>query len=249
MHQKHEGHEKMHAEMILVLFLSLVASQVILVVWRTKHFRSFQFATMIGMWSIPLFIALKFSHVRFICIWLFFTFCTIFVSLKSTRTPIERKTPRLVYKWFLLVHKITYFLGVVGYIGLMLTFLGFNFLFFVSPTASLDYSLMLMFYGIYFGVLARDIAEIVSDCMAVKIGYYTPTGMPDRKLETNICAICTNEIMILNNEDALIEETFSLPCGHIFHEFCIRGWCIVGKKQTCPYCKEKVDLKVLFVNP
>jgi len=34
-----------------------------------------------------------------------------------------------------------------------------------------------------------------------------------------------------------------------FHEFCIRGWCIVGKKQTCPYCKEKVDLKKMFCNP
>ena len=34
-----------------------------------------------------------------------------------------------------------------------------------------------------------------------------------------------------------------------FHEFCIRGWCIVGKRQTCPYCKEKVDLKRMFKNP
>ncbi len=34
-----------------------------------------------------------------------------------------------------------------------------------------------------------------------------------------------------------------------FHEFCIRGWCIVGKKQTCPYCREKVDLKRMFKNP
>ena len=34
-----------------------------------------------------------------------------------------------------------------------------------------------------------------------------------------------------------------------FHEFCIRGWCIVGKKQTCPYCQEKVDLKKIFKNP
>lgn len=34
-----------------------------------------------------------------------------------------------------------------------------------------------------------------------------------------------------------------------FHEFCIRGWCIVGKKQTCPYCKEKVDLKRMISNP
>jgi len=34
-----------------------------------------------------------------------------------------------------------------------------------------------------------------------------------------------------------------------FHEFCIRGWCIVGKRQTCPYCKEKVDLKRMFPSP
>ena len=34
-----------------------------------------------------------------------------------------------------------------------------------------------------------------------------------------------------------------------FHEFCIRGWCIVGKKQICPYCKEKVDLKRMLANP
>lgn len=35
-----------------------------------------------------------------------------------------------------------------------------------------------------------------------------------------------------------------------FHEFCIRGWTIVGKKDVCPYCKEKVDLRqTLLKNP
>lgn len=46
-----------------------------------------------------------------------------------------------------------------------------------------------------------------------------------------------------------MEDTFRLSCGHEFHEFCIRGWCIVGKKQTCPYCHEKVDLQRMFPNP
>jgi RING finger protein 121 len=107
----------------------------------------------------------------------------------------------------------------------------------------------MMFYGVYYGVLGRDIAEICSDAMASKIGYYSESGMSTRSLESNTCAICTNQIMVLNNDEALIESSFSLPCGHIFHEFCIRGWCIVGKKQICPYCKEKVDLKRLFPNP
>lgn len=46
---------------------------------------------------------------------------------------------------------------------------------------------------------------------------------------------------------SLILSGYFLCCS--FHEFCIRGWCIVGKKQTCPYCKEKVDLKKMFCNP
>ncbi len=36
------------------------------------------------------------------------------------------------------------------------------------------------------------------------------------------------------------ERTVSLSCGHAFHDFCVRGWTIVGKKETCPYCGEKV---------
>lgn len=249
LHEKHKGHDAMHAEMVLILFATLIVSQILLVFWRVKHFKSFQFFTMLGMWIIPFIISIKLGHSRFIIIWFIFTVLTGFVFRRSTRTPLKKTTPRLVYKWFLLVHKVTYFIGIAGYVGLMLSFLGFNFLFFVSPTASIDFSVMLMFYGIYFGVLARDIAEICSDSMASKIGYYSETGISQRALESNVCAICTNPIMILDNEQALIEETVSLPCGHIFHEFCIRGWCIVGKKQICPYCKEKVDLKRLFPNP
>lgn len=47
----------------------------------------------------------------------------------------------------------------------------------------------------------------------------------------------------------LIHCCTSLDFMSRFHEFCIRGWCIVGKKQMCPYCKEKVDLKRMFSNP
>lgn len=249
LHEKHRGHETMHAEMVLILLASLVVSQIVLVYWKNAHFKSFQFFTMIGMWIIPFLISIKLEHTRFIVIWIIFTIITLIIAYKATRTPISRAAPRLVYKWFLLVHKVSYFLGVVGYICLMLTFLGFNFLFFISPTASFDFSIIVMFYGVYYGVLGRDIAEICTESMASKIGYYTETGIPSRALETNICAICNNPILVLNNDEALIESTFSLPCGHIFHEFCIRGWCIVGKKQTCPYCKEKVDLKRLFPTP
>lgn len=48
---------------------------------------------------------------------------------------------------------------------------------------------------------------------------------------------------------------FQLNCGHKYHEKCIRlfmhllqfnlrGWTLIGKKDCCAYCKEKVDLKL-----
>ncbi|EAT46882.1 AAEL002020-PA [Aedes aegypti] len=79
--------------------------------------------------------------------------------------------------------------------------------------------------------------------------YYTPKGIPTRHLERNVCAVCGNQLLTEVNETGVIEDTYKLSCDHVFHEFCIRGWCIIGKKQTCPYCKEKVDLKKMFCNP
>ncbi|XP_040887559.1 uncharacterized protein LOC121177328 isoform X2 [Toxotes jaculatrix] len=73
--------------------------------------------------------------------------------------------------------------------------------------------------------------------------YYNKGGMPSRSLTNDICAVCGQRILVDVEEEGFIEDTYQLSCGHIFHEFCIRGWCIVGKKQTCPYCNEKVDLK------
>lgn len=73
--------------------------------------------------------------------------------------------------------------------------------------------------------------------------------MPTRTLEPGVCAVCGNRLLVSENEPGVIENTYKLSCEHVFHEFCIRGWCIIGKKQTCPYCKEKVDLKKMFYNP
>jgi hypothetical protein len=45
-------------------------------------------------------------------------------------------------------------------------------------------------------------------------------------------------------------QLFQLQCKHVFHEGCILGWCVVGKKNTCPSCSERVDLTVLLkTNP
>ena len=47
-----------------------------------------------------------------------------------------------------------------------------------------------------------------------------------------------------------VDRLVTLPgCKHQFHEFCLRGWMIVGKKDTCPYCNEKCDMRALKLSP
>ncbi len=51
---------------------------------------------------------------------------------------------RLVYKWFLLVYKVSYGLAIGGYFLVMMTFLGINNLLLISPQVKIfeDHSLI-----------------------------------------------------------------------------------------------------------
>ena len=42
MHAKHRGHDVMHAEMFIIFIIVLAIAQVILIVWKKKHFKSYQ---------------------------------------------------------------------------------------------------------------------------------------------------------------------------------------------------------------
>lgn len=42
-----------------------------------------------------------------------------------------------------------------------------------------------------------------------------------------------------------VERCVQLSCRHCFHDLCINGWTLVGKKDTCPLCGEKVDMRAL----
>ncbi|GBL96764.1 RING finger protein 121 [Araneus ventricosus] len=249
MHEKHKGHESMHAWMILILLVTIIVSQILLVEWKKRFPVSYQRVSLFAMWIIPLIISINHSWTRFIIFWVLFTILTALVVSQALKTPMAGTTPRLVYKWFYLIYMISYALGVIGYLFVFLTLLGVNLLFQSLPQPWMDCGIMCLFYGLYYGVLGRDVADIITDKMAAKIGYYTESGIPNRQLEPNICCVCGNPILVQDNSNAIVEKTFNLSCGHTFHEFCIRGWCIVGKKQTCPYCKEKVDLKRMCRNP
>nr|XP_015306422.2 RING finger protein 175 isoform X1 [Macaca fascicularis] len=298
MYNMHRGHESMHVEMILIFLCILVIAQIVLVQWRQRHGRSYNLVTLLQMWIVPLYFTIKLYWWRFLSMWGMFSVITSYILFRATRKPLSGRTPRLVYKWFLLIYKLSYAFGVVGYLAIMFTMCGFNLFFKIKARDSMDFGIVSLFYGLYYGVMGRDFAEICSDYMASTIGFYSVSGLPTRSLSDNICAVCGQKIIVELDEEGLIENTYQLSCNHVslteppeksdvphqvltppldpedgtisyhhepdiafsylqasltrcfsFHEFCIRGWCIVGKKQTCPYCKEKVDLKRMISNP
>ncbi|KFO99644.1 RING finger protein 121, partial [Calypte anna] len=271
MHAKHRGHEAMHAEMVLILIATLVVAQLLLVQWKQRHPRSYNMVTLFQMWVVPLYFTIKLNWWRFLVIWVLFSAVTAFVTFRATRKPLVQTTPRLVYKWFLLIYKISYATGIVGYMAVMFTLFGLNLLFRIKPEDAMDFGISLLFYGLYYGVLERDFAEMCADYMASTIGFYSASGMPTKHLSDSVCAVCGQQIFVDVNEEGIIENTYRLSCNHVYpppalgtptspqtpqktpktqqKSHFLQSWGRFGAWQTCPYCKEKVDLKRMFSNP
>ena len=53
---------------------------------------------------------------------------------------------------------------------MMSALLGLNFLFGVKTTTFMDLGIILMFYGLYFGVCGRDVAHVCTEHLACRIG-------------------------------------------------------------------------------
>ena len=68
------------------------------------------------------------------------------------------------------MYKVSYFIGILGYIIMMATFMGFYLFFGVKPHVWMDIGIMMMFYALYYGVMARDVAEIITEKMVSGIG-------------------------------------------------------------------------------
>ncbi len=144
------------------------------------------------MWLIPVFVCVQRLWWRFLLTWLVYSAYSTVIWYRATRPQISGTTPRsvhshqsqspcrFVYKWFLWLHKLSYILGIAGYLVIMGTLLGINVLLRVKPTDSMDVGIMLLFYGLYYGVLGRDFAHICTDRMACKIGVRREGGAFER---------------------------------------------------------------------
>ena len=61
-------------------------------------------------------------------------------------------------------------MGILGYFVIMFTLFGLNILLLIKPQVAMDFGLLLLFYGLYYGVVGRDFAEVCTDKMASHIG-------------------------------------------------------------------------------
>ena len=131
-----------------------------------------------------------------------------------------------------------YLFAFVGFCLLMSDFLGVSLLLPDSLTPLSSAGVLLMLYGLYYGVLSRDLCALCSMNMAVSLGYVSRKGeMPSKTLPANTCAIYNHpqhaSVRLTDSRPREKEEpTFSTPCGHHFNPCCLRGWTIIGKRDT-----------------
>lgn len=40
--------------------------------------------------------------------------------------------------------------------------------------------------------------------------------MPTRHLEAGVCAVCGNKLLVQENEEGVLENTYKLSCDHVY---------------------------------
>ncbi|KAJ2816726.1 hypothetical protein GGI24_005634, partial [Coemansia furcata] len=240
---QHKGHEGKHLAMFLILVCVLAMLPNTVAYWRRRHPSSYRFVSIGSICLIPPYFAAGSGYHRFVGVWTAYAAANTYILYLATRSPLYPRTPRRVYQWFAFINKASYAVFVAGAVLFALCF--FN----VAPglTDSERYvegSMLTVFYGLYFGLMSRDLVALCTDKMAATLGY-SSGRLPTKHLARDVCCICGGEL--LRGDGA--EPTHGLGCGHEFHACCIRGWCVVGKKDICPYCREKVDLDSFKQNP
>ncbi|KAK6089306.1 hypothetical protein P3W45_001714 [Vairimorpha bombi] len=170
------------------------------------------------------------GKILFPFIWLTYAIFMIFIYYKINKKPLQKDMPRKTFDIFKSLFIIT---NIGIFIFQTLTIISFMFF----PQAAVDNFLYLMIF-VYFGLLSREVIFFLSETMASNTGFYSKEGVPSRKNNNSLCMICTK---IFDNT----ELVHTLICNHSFHETCIKGWCIIAKKNSCPHCKKGVDLSTI----
>lgn len=216
----------------IVIGIYALIIQTFFTIWKRINRRSYNICVfLILLLFPPLFLVYVHSFFLPVC-WVIFLGFMLFNTLRALRGPHNKDAMRdtyAVFKMLFIVSNTGIFLGQSS-----------TFVFFYLKVAYLKYSLLFLLFFLYFGLLSREIIFFLSEVMAASTGFYSKEGVPGKGNNNALCMICTR---LFDGG----EKIHTLVCGHSFHEDCIKGWCLLGKKSFCPYCKKKVDSSSLPV--
>jgi RING finger protein 121/175 len=105
-------------------------------------------------------------------VWAAYTATTGYVLYCCTFRKMSRTLPKQVYRWFLGVFRVSVMVGATGYVLLTISIFGAGVTQGPSPLGPLTDPatvLTVLWYGLYFGILTRDCAEVASDRMAAAL--------------------------------------------------------------------------------
>lgn len=268
-HHAHANHAQLHSRLLCVILIFLVFSQLGLVLWRQRSPRTFRRATLVGAWIAVPCIAISTHWWLAAVLWLAYSLAGGRLVLRALRVPLDRSTPRDVYAFFLFVFRLSQAVASTGYLVLCVEFLVPALLPLFGSLAWM--ALQLIAFGLYFGMLGRDTAELCADRMALTLGYGAKlqrhsdhdddgdsAALPRRMATVNACAICALPLINIDRGgetgnaaagSADDGNIVTLHCKHRYHEMCLRGWTIVGKKAVCAACGEKAQYDDVAIHP
>jgi RING finger protein 121 len=242
----------------LVLWLFL--AQFAVVWWKKNRPSQYHAWSLAGLWIIPSTIAVFLHNWRFVAICGLFTVQAAYVFYLSRRRPMNADDPQFIYRIFLVGHRLTIALATLGAALFILTVF-FLIPFFNEPfTWLMTDSILFIFYGGYFGVMQRDFSQVVGDYVTkVVTSQIVVTRHGTGKISLgNACGLCGRELRPGDNIELGGARTEGgntwgdrkfwkmKECGHEFHDECIRGWSVLGKRNVCPTCNERCDTSSLL---
>jgi len=269
-----EEMEENSGYLLLLMIGIIVVTQLILLVWKRLHHKSYDFASLLLLWLIPCIFSVYQGFYLMITIWILFSSFALYLLFKARQRPLQKQTPAQLYTFFYYMFQLSYYIAVGGYFCILSDIVGFTS--FVLPSFLFPLSgigVVLLWYGLYYGCLVRDIASISSTLLTTGLMSYGNQRdmMPIKQLNLSSCAICDKSLpahpryhqpssyATMNGTSTHAQqqqkhyldpnEVYRLDCSHSFHSFCLRGYLLVARKEHCPVCNEKVNTQMWRSNP
>ena len=150
------------------VMLLMVGAQTGLFLWKKRSRKTYELVTLIGLWLMPAIFSFHLKFWRFLLVWVIYSTVTGRLLFLCTQKKLARTTPRQVYSFFLGIFRVCKIIGVAGYVLVLLEIFG------LGPVMRLvlpkDLALDLVWYGVYFGIMGRDCAQVASDGLAAQLG-------------------------------------------------------------------------------